>query len=339
MKNNDNIKFKKDNYYTAKFYNILTENIAKKTSTITLDNDIQKLNIEAIDELNILFKTEGFKLNTYKNKYRDEYYDFLKDMLPTLCLNQGEQLNNGLSKIGFDENVKRFFLDHSSIGDALDKLNSSTSTMPNIESGIKFLVYNISFYRCYTKISAFLEQIDSKNSKGKIIKIKILIDKMWRRIRAGKKIKFNNTSERYNELMNSVDGKNLLKTQKEMLSKNHYESYNASFLSFLIFVIHKINSNSENSNNQICLELYDLFSLIYIEKNLYRDEEEYLSAHYDKYAKSNPTGDNYRDYRIKNVKSIISYNKNADFLLSLKKYELSEKFTAMDLLGLLNQQL
>ena len=114
--------------------------------------------------------------------------------------------------------------------------------------------------------------------------------------------------------MNSPNGKFFIDRNNEMASQNHEGSYNARFLAFELFIVLKLSKRKVMSTRQILLSLYDIFLMVYSEKKLFINEEQWLKS-------KKSIGKNFTDYKIKKVSDIVGYKSEKQILEYLKKYE------------------
>ena len=121
------------------------------------------------------------------------------------------------------------------------------------------------------------------------------------------KLNLNNTTKEFQAIMNSESGTRILEEQNETLSMNHSGSYNLRRLAFIIFLAIREELPDETLDNEIIFALGELFKLIYLEKDLIANPDDYDAFDALK-SNQNKTGDNFRTYIIKKIKVIIGYD-------------------------------
>ena len=101
----------------------------------------------------------------------------------------------------------------------------------------------------------------------------------------------------------------ILKNTNRLLGKNvKGQGYNLAFLARLLFELTKSHSTLGSSDNEILISMFDLFCLLYPEANLLSSDEEWLAAPSDV-----ASGNDFRDYQIKSIKSMIYYSNKSLF--------------------------
>ena len=329
MKNPSKIDFKKaQNYpvnYTLKIVDSLGKIDNPKLSIKTLNNYIYNVHNKLISEV-IRFQSEReYRLINFKGSYKKKYANYLMNTLPTLCLAKSERLDGLLEDLGLSQNTRAFFVNKQEIDlkihDIISNLKIAIRIKPELEAMTLLLSYLIIGLRCYAHSS---EEIHGYYSKSrKVIHLKGFLEGEMRKIRSGGKLHYTDLPEEMNDLMNSPVGEILIKNMNGALSKNKSGSYNVSFLASLIFGILKSYSANKHSDDEILFELAKLFRLIYEEKNIIANEEDFNA--YNPEDKS-PIGDSFRDHVVKKCKSITSYEGSNHNANKAPRYELNDDF-------------
>ena len=101
----------------------------------------------------------------------------------------------------------------------------------------------------------------------------------------------------------------ILKNANRLLGKNvKGQGYNLALLARLLFELTKSHSALGSSDNEILISLFNLFRGLYPEANLLSSDEEWLAA-----PGEVASGNDFRDYQIKSIKSIIYYSNKSLF--------------------------
>lgn len=117
-----------------------------------------------------------------------------------------------------------------------------------------------------------------------------------------------NRQERLSEIFSKVPS-GILKNANRLLGKNvKGQGYNLALLARLLFELTKSHSKLGSSDNEIQISLFHLFRHLYPEANLLSSVEEWLAA-----PGEVASGNDFRDYQIKSIKSIIYYSNKSLF--------------------------
>ena len=171
--------------------------------------------------------------------------------------------------------------------------------------------------KCRLKIQEALGFGEFVTNERYLTVAKKSLEEFQRTLREGEKISKKGLSKNEKKLvnfMNSPNGKFFIDRNNEIASQNHTGSYNVRFLAFQLFLILKLPKRQEVSTRQILISLYDIFRMIYSEKKLFTNEEQWLKS-------KKSIGKNFTEYKIKKVSDIVGYKGEKQILEYLKKYE------------------
>lgn len=321
MKNKYNIKFKHGINYRGEIDAIIFKLINGKSSStrriISFDNSLDSINKRTLRQLRKLMSRESFNLNS--NEPIDiELKHILQEMLPSLFLRKNQALDERLKVLGFNPEIRNLFIEKRKLDQCIQSMMKNMDYDNTLEACIRGLLYSIISVKCRLKIQEALGFGDFVTNDRYITDAKKSLEELQRIIREGKKIStkgLNKNEKKLVNFMNSPNGKFFIDRNNEMASQNHEGSYNARFLAFELFIVLKLSKRQVMSTRQILLSLYDIFLMVYSEKKLFTNEEQWLKS-------KKSIGKNFTDYKIKKVSDIVGYKGEKQILEYLKKYEL-----------------
>ena len=342
MKKPSKIDFKNAQNYPIHYTIKLLESLINLSNPIesinTLNNNIYNTHNQLLNEV-IRFQSErDYHLKNFKGSYQKKYAEYLMETLPTLCLAKSERLDGLLESLGLSENTKTYFVNKEEIDLTIQKtitsLKIDTKVNPSIEATIKLVSYLVIGLRCYAQIS---EEIQGHHSESrKVINLKAGLEGEMRKINNDATLNQENLTKELNDSKNSYLWVFMIKSMNSTLSKNHSDSYNVNFLSSLIFIVLRSSVKKDISDDKILFELGQLFRLIYTEKNIKANEEDFNA--YNPEDKS-PTGDNFRDHVVKKCKSIIGYKGSNHIEDTAPRYEAGKDFDVFQFIKLFLEEL
>ena len=342
MKKPSKIDFKNAQNYPIHYTIKLLESLINLSNPIesinTLNNNIYNNHNQLLNEL-IRFQSErDYHLKNFKGSYQKKYTEYLMETLPTLCLAKSETLDALLENLGLSENTRAFFVNKEEIDLTIQEIIASlkidTKVNPTIEATIKLVSYLVIGLRCYAQIS---EEIQGHHSESrKVINLKAGLEGEMRKINNDATLNQENLTKELNDSKNSYLWVFMIKSMNSTLSKNHSDSYNVNFLSSLIFIVLRSSVKKDISDDKILFELGQLFRLIYIEKNIKANEEDFNA--YNPEDKS-PTGDNFRDHVVKKCKSIIGYKGSNHIEDTAPRYKVDKEFDVFQFIKLFLEEL
>ena len=286
--------------------NFMNQNGYNKTSIKTFNTNIQIIQNKSFKYLNELQSKKNFNIFDYKGSYREKYKSYLANLTATLCLANSKKLENLLYNLGYDEYTVSFFQNKTIIDKTVQDLKALGINDETIIL-IQHVTYMMILVKCKAQVERYHEDILPNRSKSNKIPTKKILEQELRKKRRDGKLNLNNTTKEFQAIMNSESGTRILEEQNETLSMNHSGSYNLRRLTFIIFLAIREVLPDETLDNEIIFALGELFKLIYLEKDLIANPDDYDAFDALK-SNQNKTGDNFRTYIIKKIKVIIGYD-------------------------------
>ena len=286
--------------------NFMNQNGYNKTSTKTFNKNIQNIKNESFKYLIDLSSKKNFNFFEYKGSHREKYKSYLTNLTATLCLANSKKLENLLYDLGYDEYTVSFFQNKKIIDKTVQDLKALGINDETIIQ-IQHLSYMMILVKCKAQVERYHEDILPNRSKSNKIPTKKILEQELRKKRRDGKLKLSNTTKEFQSIMNSEAGTKILEEQNETLSMNHSGSYNLRKLAFIIFLAIREELPDETLDNEIIFALGELFKLIYLEKDLITNPNDYDAFDALK-SNQSKTGDNFRTYIIKKIKVIIGYD-------------------------------
>ena len=259
---------------------------------------------------------ESFNLNS--NEPIDiELKHILQEMLPSLFLRKNQALVEKLKLLGFNPEIRNLFIEKRKLDKCIQSLMNNMDFDNTLEGYIRGLLYSIISVKCRLKMQEALGFGEFVTNERYLTDAKKSLEEFQRTIREGEKIStkdLNKNEKKLVNFMNSENGKFVIDRNNEIASQNHTGSYNVRFLAFQLFLILKLSKRQEVSTRQILISLYDIFLMIYSEKKLFTNEEQWLKS-------KKSIGKNFTEYKIKKVSDIVGYKGEKQISEYLKKYE------------------
>ena len=131
---------------------------------------------------------------------------------------------------------------------------------------------------------------------------------MSKRYRENANMEFDNLTDEQNQFMNSSSGRYFYKRSNKIASLNKEGSYNIQNLAAPMFILTVTTIPKRISERKIFIGLYEIFKILYADKGLYWNEEGWQKAFESLDPNESPIGDDYTDYRVKKVKSILGHS-------------------------------
>ena len=284
MKNKYNIKFKHGINYRGEIdiliLKLIEDKPQPKRRMENFNNALENMNKRTLRQLRNFISRESFDLHSEKPG-NIELKKVLEEMLPSLFLRKNKALLEKLSILGFNSEIKNLFLEKKKldqgISELLQKLNLDISKEPIIRVSL----YSILNVKLRLKTQEALGFGYFKTEDRYITETKDKLEKLQRCRREGKKIDekdLNRKTKKFVEYLNSDLGKEFIDRNNEIASQNHEESYNVKFLANQLLYNLRMFTKKKVSTRQLLLSLYDLFRIVYTEKNLYGNEEEWTKG-------------------------------------------------------------
>lgn len=286
--------------------NFMNQNGYNKTSTKTFNKNIQNIQNKSFKYLSDLSSKNNFNFFEYKGSHRKKYKSYLTNLTATLCLANSKKLENLLYDLGYDEYTVSFFKTKKIIDKTVQDLKALGINNETIIQ-IQHLSYMMILVKCKAQVERYHEDILPNRSKSNKIPTKKILEQELRKKRRDGKLKLSNATKEFQAIMNSEAGTKILEEQNETLSMNHSGSYNLRKLAFIIFLAIREELPDETPDNEIIFALGELFKLIYLEKDLITNPNDYDAFDALK-SNQSKTGDNFRTYIIKKKKVIIGYD-------------------------------
>lgn len=320
MKNNYNIKFKHGINYRGEIdvlnLKLLDDKPKPEIRLKNFDDALDSMNTRTLRQLRNFIAREPFDL--YSDETGNvELKKVLQEMLPSLFLRKNQALLKKLKILGFNNEVKNLFVEKRKLDKGIRELMKIMNIDKSIEPAFRVDLYSIINMRLRLKIQEALGFGYFITEERYITNTKDSLEKLQRIRREGKKLSekgLNPAMKRLVEFINSEAGKSLLDINNEVASQNHDGSYNVRYLGLQLLHNIKLFNKKKASTRQILLSLYDIFIMIYSEKKLFKNEEEWTKG-------KSSIGKNFSDYKIKKVSSIVGYKSEKELLKDLEKYE------------------
>ena len=320
MKNKYNIKFKHGINYRGEIDAIIFKLINGKNSStrriISFDKSLNSINKRTLRQLRNFISQESFDLHSDESGNL-ELKKVLQEMLPSLFLRKNQALVQKLKLLGFKPEIRNLFIEKRKLDQCIQSMMKNMDYDNTLEACIRGLLYSIISVKCRLKMQEALGFGEFVTNERYLTDAKKSLEEFQRTLREGEKIStkdLNKNGKKLVNFMNSPNGKFFIDRNNEIASQNHTGSYNVRFLAFQLFLILKLSKRQEVSTRQILISLYDIFRMIYSEKKLFTNEEQWLKS-------KKSRGKNFTYYKIKKVSDIVGYKGEKQILEYLKKYE------------------
>ena len=254
--------------------NFMNQNGYNKTSIKTFNTNIQIIQNKSFKYLNELQSKKNFNIFDYKGSHRKKYKSYLANLTATLCLANTKKVENLLYDLGYDEYTVSFFQNKKIIDKTVQDLKALGINDETIIL-IQHVTYMMILVKCKAQVERYHEDILPNRSKSNKIPTKKILEQELRKKRRDGKLNLNNTTKEFQAIMNSESGTRILEEQNETLSMNHSGSYNLRRLAFIIFLAIREELPDETLDNEIIFALGELFKLIYLEKDLIANPDDY----------------------------------------------------------------
>jgi hypothetical protein len=312
MKNKYQIEFVSGKCYRLGYIQLvrsLVENYPSNTKQVeNFESSFFDFTSKTQNQLELFIKNEEFSLsNTSSYDFKDEK-ELLGDLIPALCLSKSPSLHSYLLKLGFKEEILDLFIDKKQIDKSLSRFVEEFELPEKTRLTLIICTYTIAMFKCSLKTEEMLGFVHERREGRIITSSKRLTEQMSRRYRENVSMQFEDLTDKENQIINSNTFKSLFLQSNKVASLNKEGSYNIQILAAPMFILPRLNISHKISDRKIFLGLYEIFKILYKEKGLYMNETEWQKAFESLDPDKAPSGDNYADYRVKKVKSILGHS-------------------------------
>lgn len=339
MKSNYHIRFKAGVSYQSEFdllFRDLIMGFNKPVPTLKyFQKSLRSFNRNTRRQLQKFVHNENYTSRSVDSVKDREVIELLLDMVPSLCLRRSDLLLEELKQLKFGTDVQQYFIDKRKLDLAIESLCRKFNVSDNIKLAFLGCCYSIALIKCRLKVQEALGQVYTKNGRY-ITNTKYIGEKLLRKLRDGSKIKTYDGTPFQERLINSALGHYFITASSKIASKTPDDTYNVQFLAGLIFIMLRLHIPKDFSDRKIILELYEVFKILYSEKGLFQCKEEWISADQALSPTEQPIGDNYPEYQVRKVKSIIGYDTANQMMETARNYESEDdNFTINDFWSLI----
>lgn len=334
MDNNYKIRFKLGVSYQGEFDLLFRDLFTGFEQPIpalaNYQKDLKRFNRNTRRQLQKFVANENYSVRTLDSEEDQEVIELLLDMVPSLCLRRSDMLLDELNLLKFGTDVQQYFIDKKKLDLAINSLCRRFNLNESVKLTLIGCCYSIAVVKCRLKVQEALGQVYTKNGRY-ITNTKYVGEKLLRKLRDGSKIRVLNGSSFQERLLNSSMGHYFIATSSKIASKAQDDAYNVQHLAGLIYIVLRLYIPKDISDRKIILSLYEIFKILYSEKGLHQCEQEWIDADQVSSPIESPIGDNYLEYKVRKVKSIIGYNTADQIMATSKNYEAKdETFNADD---------
>lgn len=322
MNNKLKHQFKYPSDYYKAFMNLFTplllEDEYHNTAIEDLNNRYARFSKRVLRDLRDLMQKEAtFNARMIDSLNHQTTSEFLLHLLPSLSLKRSPQLMLKLDALGFNQELKEHFISKRQLDEAILKMIKDTEASELAHSAVIILSYWIAYEKCRLFTEEALGLIYTSPSGTYVTRTKHEGEKLYRKYRNNSLI--SNPAPEDQKVLNSNFGKHLFNSGNIIARRNKQGTYNIEFLAHLIFKAIREQTDETVSDTAIILELYEVFKILYREKNLIWNEQEYLicEGETDKHV----SGIDFTDYRLIQVRSIIYYQDSKQFDSRSTRYE------------------
>lgn len=312
MKSKYQIDFNSNAGYVLDFYMLINGQL---NADMDLESSIENFNSsfsdftsKTLEQLELFIRNEELPIVNSSFQDLEEEKELLRDLIPVLCLSKSPSLDNQLMKLGFDECILDLFIDKNHLDNAISEFIEKFNLPFETHLAFNICAYSIAMSKCALKIEEALGFVYVRKGGRKITSSKHLGEQMSRRYRENKTIEFDDLSESQNQFVNSSSGKYFFDRSNKIASFNKEGSYNIQNLAAPMFILAVKGTPKKISDRKIFLGLYEIFKILYRDKGLKMNEKEWLIEFESLDPKKTPIGDNYTDYRVKKVLSILGHS-------------------------------
>lgn len=331
MTNNYYIKFKYGHTYHTEFNAMIIHAINQSPNNENIvssfTSELDKFNRQALRQLNKLIQNENLEVMGAK-KIPHNLKELLADMLSSLCLRKSDSLNTKLESLGIKKQTEILFIEKKKLNKALNTMTNNLGLNRIDKSFITFITYVIASSKAQLKTEEALGLFSYYGKgKGKVKNIKtrtkIESERIIDTLSKGEKLNAEGSAKALTDLRNSKKMQEVFMIGDSILGRNHEQSYNIKLLASQVFEICRTQSTAKISRRGLCVELYEVFKILYADKGLCQSEDEWKEA-------KNVIGNNYRDYKIKKVTSIVGSISEKDDEKRAAQFELKNGNLSID---------
>ena len=317
MKNKYNIKFKYGLGYGgeihALIYNLLSKKHNPKNPIENFYDELDSINKRTLPQLKKFISKEPFDIHA-EDPNNIERKKVLEQLLPSLFLRKSTDLMDMLKVLGINKEVETQFFEKRLFEKSFETFKKGLNMDLSTETGIRSCLYSIMFAKSTLKMQEALGFVYLSPNGRYITNTKKANEYLQRKSRESKmsaSLESKNNAEDFAKNLNPENIKFLMDRNNEVASQNQNDSYNFRFIACQIFRI--IKDKNDFSSRQALQSLYEIFRIVYSEKNFYENEEQWLKG-------KKTIGINYRNYQIKKVNNIIAYKSEKQFSEYMQKY-------------------